>query len=350
MKKGQTSDAVVFRIDEEFKKIELLVVKRKYPPFAGEYAFPGGFIEEKEDPKAAAKRELLEETSLDLPIDIFFPLTVRKRPGRDPRGQTATYPFLVLLQKNSIYDLSIKGLDDAECAEWIDIFDLNSLAFDHGAILCEAVAKFWAFMPHAFFKESSIALIAKEILTEKKIATSGDVLNFKEFIFFGGSFNPWHQGHERCVQLCGEFLNESALVLVPDKNPWKKEASSVVRCKWQGILLLLKEIKNYKNVFLYPGFFGMEDINPTSAWLPQLRVEKKSLLMGDDCFCELVNWKSPEIILNALSRIYVVTRVSPKNLVYIAKEKILAINPKIELLFLNNNPYADLSSSAIRDL
>ena len=43
---------------------EILLIQRKFPPMAGYWALPGGFVERDEDPLHAVLRELEEETGL----------------------------------------------------------------------------------------------------------------------------------------------------------------------------------------------------------------------------------------------------------------------------------------------
>ena len=43
---------------------EILLIQRKFPPMAGYWALPGGFVERDEDPLIAVLRELEEETGL----------------------------------------------------------------------------------------------------------------------------------------------------------------------------------------------------------------------------------------------------------------------------------------------
>ena len=55
-----TVDAVVFSHNEQY--LQVLLVKRKYDPCKGMWAFPGGFVEDDEELEDAAIRELEEET------------------------------------------------------------------------------------------------------------------------------------------------------------------------------------------------------------------------------------------------------------------------------------------------
>jgi ADP-ribose pyrophosphatase YjhB (NUDIX family) len=54
------------------KKSELLIVKRKFEPNAGEWALPSGYLEIYQHPREAAHDELLEETGLIGEVDAFL--------------------------------------------------------------------------------------------------------------------------------------------------------------------------------------------------------------------------------------------------------------------------------------
>ena len=56
-----TVDAVVTRYENS--EIEAIMIKRKYDPWKGRLAFPGGFVEIGENPEDAVLRELKEETN-----------------------------------------------------------------------------------------------------------------------------------------------------------------------------------------------------------------------------------------------------------------------------------------------
>lgn len=57
----------------------LVLVKRKFEPFVGDWCLPGGFIEATEHPADSAIREVLEETGLNIEIDR---LVDASSPGR----------------------------------------------------------------------------------------------------------------------------------------------------------------------------------------------------------------------------------------------------------------------------
>jgi 8-oxo-dGTP diphosphatase len=124
----KTVDGVILN-DEENK---IILVKRRFPPYQGHYALPGGFIQKGEHPENALKREIKEETNLD--ITIVDKIGYYDDPNRDPRGKVASTAFLCkIIDKN--YELKAKT--DSLSAEFIPIEDLKniSLAFDHKEII-----------------------------------------------------------------------------------------------------------------------------------------------------------------------------------------------------------------------
>ena len=50
-----------------------LMLKRAIEPFAGKWAFPGGFVEEYESPQQAAARELFEEVGVSVDANLLVP-------------------------------------------------------------------------------------------------------------------------------------------------------------------------------------------------------------------------------------------------------------------------------------
>jgi 8-oxo-dGTP diphosphatase len=114
----------------------LLLVQRAHAPFAGDWALPGGFVEEGERVAEAAPRELAEETGLQTGSLRLELLGVYDTPGRDPRGWTVSVVYLTTVPA----ELPVRGADDARDARWFRPDALPKLAFDHAAIIADALS------------------------------------------------------------------------------------------------------------------------------------------------------------------------------------------------------------------
>lgn len=121
-----TADCVVF--DGSGR---LLLIRRRHPPFAGQFALPGGFVDPGETTEAAARRELLEETGLQA-RDLQL-VGVYSKPGRDPRGWTISIAYLM-----TAGDAAPVAGDDAAAAEFRSDWRELTLAFDHNEIVRDA--------------------------------------------------------------------------------------------------------------------------------------------------------------------------------------------------------------------
>jgi len=129
-----TVDLAVFSLVEQ--SLRVLLIRRGHEPFAGKWAIPGGFLEMDEPAEAGARRELREETGLEIagPVE---PIGFLAEPGRDPRGRTITLAHATVVRPG---EHKPQGGDDATEAAWIKIGDHIDLAFDHGEILSQALA------------------------------------------------------------------------------------------------------------------------------------------------------------------------------------------------------------------
>ena len=121
-----TTDCVV--VDA---KQRVLLVRRKNPPFKGKYALPGGFVDVGETVEDACRRELEEETGVE--VGRLTLLGVYSDPSRDPRGHTCSIVFLARVAR-----ATPKAGDDAAAAEWVENWSRLELAFDHAKILADA--------------------------------------------------------------------------------------------------------------------------------------------------------------------------------------------------------------------
>lgn len=123
-----TTDIVVFTVQEN--ALKLLLIQRKYDPFKGRWALPGGFVEIDEDLETGAARELEEETGLK---DIYLEqLATFGAPDRDPRERIISVAYFALVPSGK---LVLTAGSDASDAAWFDVSSLKRLAFDHAEII-----------------------------------------------------------------------------------------------------------------------------------------------------------------------------------------------------------------------
>lgn len=127
-------DAVVFGYEEG--NISVLLIKRKYDPFKGQWAIPGGFVENHESLEDAVERELFEETGIK--INYLEQLYTFGKPNRDPRGRVVSIAYFGLVRPNAF---KLYASTDAEQAQWFNINDLPKLSFDHKGILKTAIER-----------------------------------------------------------------------------------------------------------------------------------------------------------------------------------------------------------------
>lgn len=121
-----TVDCVVFNADGN-----VLLIRRKYDPFKGSYALPGGFVDVGERVEDACRRELREETGLE--VGELRLIGVYSDPKRDPRGHTCSVAYLA-----SVGRAEVVAGDDAVAAEWVADWRAEQVAFDHAQILADA--------------------------------------------------------------------------------------------------------------------------------------------------------------------------------------------------------------------
>ncbi len=132
-------------------ELSVLLVRRGGHPFKGRWALPGGFLDATDRTlDDAARRELQEETGLDLTADThdlvyFAQLGSYGDVGRDPRQRTVTVAYLALVR-----DLpEPHAADDSADARVHPVRDLAlggdrvgvQLAFDHARVVADGVAR-----------------------------------------------------------------------------------------------------------------------------------------------------------------------------------------------------------------
>lgn len=110
---------------------KVLLIKRGRKPFLGQWAIPGGRIEDDESAEQCAIREMREETGLNIEIEKL--VGIYSEPNRDPRGIIAA-AYLVKKVGGIL-----KSGDDAAQAKWFDLDKIPTLATDHAKMLKDAL-------------------------------------------------------------------------------------------------------------------------------------------------------------------------------------------------------------------
>lgn len=105
------------------KNNQVLLVKRKIKPYQGFWQLPAGFVEYGEHPQTALKREVKEETGLDVEKSSFHSLYQIKDDPRAPRHLFLLYQVTPLsgsleTDRNENSDIAWHSLDNLPPIGW----------------------------------------------------------------------------------------------------------------------------------------------------------------------------------------------------------------------------------------
>lgn len=129
-----TVDVILFTLRDN--DLQVLLIKRRHPPYEGMWAIPGGFVSIDESLEEAALRELEEETGIR---DVYLEqLYTFGDPDRDPRGRVITVAYFAVAPASAVHP---RAGDDAGEARWWSMYNLPPLAFDHADILAYALQR-----------------------------------------------------------------------------------------------------------------------------------------------------------------------------------------------------------------
>jgi ADP-ribose pyrophosphatase YjhB (NUDIX family) len=103
---------------------EVLMIRRANPPRAGQWSLPGGAQELGETIAEAAKREVFEETGLDIAVTDV--VTVIDMIERDANGKIRFHYVLVDVNAEWVAG-EPKAATDAQDVCWISVEGLNTL-------------------------------------------------------------------------------------------------------------------------------------------------------------------------------------------------------------------------------
>ena len=223
---------------------------------------------------------------------------------------------------------------------WTNLADLNALDLPYGAILNQAVGKLWVMFANGYRSRQFRAALKLPSWMVKTKFKARD-----ELIFFGGSFNPWHDGHRACVELCHQVLPKGKIIIVPDHNPWKKLAAQT--CFWAALRQLGTHLAETP-FSIFPGFYGLEQEHPTVSWLLKHEGHKKSFLIGDDNLMSFLSWQQAPALLKNLYRLIVVPRIATAAERALQMARLKKFNPALKFTILPDHPFKKVASSKIR--
>jgi len=127
-------DTVLFATDAG--QVKCYLVRLRWGPAAGKWAFPGGLVREGEMLDEAARRELRQSTGLkDCYIEQLFSFG---DPNRDPKAHVVSVAYMALIDRASaVHACSQKYAN----GRWFEMTGLPELAYDHAEIAEFAVRR-----------------------------------------------------------------------------------------------------------------------------------------------------------------------------------------------------------------
>lgn len=99
----------------------VLLVRRGVPPEKGKWSLPAGFLDQGEDPRATAAREVREETGLEVSIERLLDVY------HNPPGQGGASIFILYL--GHVVGGRLRAGDDADEVDYFSLDDVPELAF-----------------------------------------------------------------------------------------------------------------------------------------------------------------------------------------------------------------------------
>lgn len=132
-----TADLVILTVRPP--RVQVLLVQREQPPFAGQWALPGGFVGPDQSLVEAAQFKLADKTGIAVDGAHLEQLASFGDPARDPRMRIISVAWLALVAHP---DEPVAGTESTDAA-WKDVADLDGsdLAFDHADIIAAGLER-----------------------------------------------------------------------------------------------------------------------------------------------------------------------------------------------------------------
>jgi 8-oxo-dGTP diphosphatase len=121
-----TVDCIIFAYDPVDNQLKVLLVQRENEPAKGQWALPGGFVDEPEDFATTARRKLRRETGVAIDYLEQVHAYALTDPTAGQRLASVTYYALLNFARYA------PAPDRTHLAQWFALTHLPPLPFDHG--------------------------------------------------------------------------------------------------------------------------------------------------------------------------------------------------------------------------
>ncbi len=170
-----------------------------------------------------------------------------------------------------------------------------------------------------------------------------------ELIFFGGSFNPWHEGHSSCLRLAPK---DWPIIVMPDHNPFKDIVGT--NQKLTSVEEIQENLRKIEaTTYLFDEYLLKNQKNPSHKWISEVHKnfphKNISLLMGFDSFISIDRWIKAETILSTVNTLYIASRLDDEKVKKKQIKVLKKVNSDLNVEFIGNHEYEDLSSTKIRE-
>ena len=126
-------DSVVFGYKDS--RLKVLLIEQKFGSKTSYWALPGGLVKNDESLLQAVKRELKEETNVEINyLEQLY--TFGDDISRDSRNRVISVAYFALVDSSQF---TIKADSDAENVKWFAVEDVPNLAFDHNLMIDTAL-------------------------------------------------------------------------------------------------------------------------------------------------------------------------------------------------------------------
>lgn len=131
-----TVDVTIFTVHDG--QLQIVLIKRTNEPFKGQWALPGGYLQEGETSAESAERVLRQKAGVSgVYVEQLYTFD---SPSRDARGRVVTIAYFALVP---VGKLAFSGSDVQE-PTLFSVAKLPLLAFDHSDIIRYAVQRLQA--------------------------------------------------------------------------------------------------------------------------------------------------------------------------------------------------------------